>query len=241
LLQINKLLIILTLSQFLLACDDITPNPLVSSPDRTLTDNVLVSAQVATGETVAYDLPAVSGNINGNIYEVRVKRAGGSNPVVLVCDAIENCPSPGVGVTNPDSTFDGTVKWYLVTSNTTLYTYVGDASGEESQYSITAGIDPTNVEGTALTAVNIYGAVKSGETANYTLAVSSGNDYQITATTIAGFGAIEPVRACLELDCTTTVTLPYSADFTGILYVFVDSLANNSLFSIKADDLGPTP
>lgn len=238
-LQINKLLFILTLSQFLFACDDITPDPLVSSPDMTLTDSVLVSAQVATGETVTYTFPA----LNGILYEIRVKRAGGSDPQVLVCD-IENCAS-SVGFEFPDinDTFDGTIIWYTATSAATLYIYVGDVNGagDESQYSITARTAPTNTEGTALTADDIYGVVNLGETANYTLAVTATvtetQDYQVTAT--ADIGAIDPLRACLELDCTTPVTFtqPYTADFTGTLYIFVDSPGSNSLFHINATEV----
>jgi len=220
------------------ACGDITPEPLISSPDRELIDSVLVSAQVATGETVMYTLPNA---VAGNIYEIRVKRAGASNPDMLVC-ITENC-TPGssddVGEVNPDSTFDGTIKWYLPSSDTSLFIYVG--GGDESQYSITAGIAPTSVLGTALTSVNIYGVVKSAETANYTLAVTTNNNYLITAAVVNSIGGIDTLRLCRELDCTTIEAFdsPYLATFDGTLHVFVDSTSSDSLFSINAVDQGP--
>lgn len=234
----------LMLAPFLLACDPVTQDPLVSSPDKTLTDSVAVSAQVATGETVTYTM----GALENTIYNINVRRKEGSNPTVIVCEPLEvNCTS-NVGV-DATQLYDGTIILHPFSSGSELYIYVGDidGNGDESKYSITASKAETSTLGSALTSEDIFGVVYLGETADYTLEVVNDGttEYEITAT--PDVGGIDALRGCSEfeavcaVDNQVVISSKFKAAYTGTLYVFVDNDGNtpNSIFQIKATTTTP--
>ena len=231
----------LMLASFLLACDSITPDPLVSSPDKVLTDSVAVSAQVATGEEVAYTI-----DVNKDIiYEIDVRRKEGSNPLVTVCEVAdcELVDSKGFEFPDVNDIHDGTLKWYTSTASVApLYIYVGDQNGDEAKYSITASTASTSTLGTVLTVDDSYGVVNTAQSAEYTLAVTVSVDIQIIAEVDNVLVGDISLRVCSESDCNTvtgtetayTVLNPViTPTETGTLYVFVDGAAN-SVFHIKA-------
>jgi len=234
--HINKLLAIALLLQLTLACDTITPDALISSPDKTLKSSVTVSAQVATNETVLYTLPV---ELDG-IYSITVIRKDGSDPTVLVCETLD-CTA-GVGTVFPDvnNTFDGTAIWYLSQFAGEIYIYVG--GGDESKYSITATKEVTSQDAAVLSNVDTYGVVYQSETASYTLPVTTGLEYSIVSILDDGDTSL---RLCSDADCISGSEISYdpldpvyTADYTGTLYVFIDG-NQNSIFHIQGFEIVP--
>ena len=226
----HKLLAIALILQLTSACDTITPDPLISSPDKTLTPSVTVSAQVATNETVLYTLPV---ELDG-IYGITVLRKDGSDPAVLVCETLD-CTT-GVGTVFPDinNTLDGSIIWYLSQFTGEIYIYVG--GGDESKYSITASKEVTSQDAALLSSVDTYGVVYQLETATYTLPVTDGLEYSVVS--VLDEGDIS-LRLCSDADCIVGSEITYdpldpvyTADYTGTLYVFVDG-NQNSVFHIQ--------
>lgn len=247
-LRINKLILAVLLAPFILACDPITQDPLVSSPDATLTGSVSVSAQVATSETVVYTFDILD---NNTIYEINVRRVDGSNPNVVVCEDAFCTSTVGFRFPNVDNIYDGTVEWYSpsATSPSPLYIYVGDDEGEESKYSITTSVATTSTAGAVLTTVDTYGIVntnESAESAAFTLAVTDPLNYEIDLNIDVGDISDLTLRICNELECTGTtndtftaidpvdnqIIGAYTADYTGTLYVFIES-SSNAIFHIQ--------
>lgn len=239
----------LVLAPFLLACDPVVQDPLVSSPDKTLTDSVAVSAQVATGEQVAY---TYTHKIN-TITEINLRRKEGSNPQLLVCDSANCLPSDVipelVDFTDVNQIYDGTIKWYLPGPTVTpeLYIYVGDEEGGESKYSITASVAATSTLGTLLSTEDedTYGIINGIEEADFTLAITDTYSYEFLID--EKIGSITSLEVCTAVDClpariVVDLTNPnpkYLATTTGILYVFVKSDGANAIFTLKVTETAP--
>ena len=240
------------LAPFLLACDPITPDPLVSSPDKILTDSVAVSAQVATGETVTYTFDL---SLETTIYEINVQRRDGSNPVVKVCE-VDDCSMGAVGVEFPDTNniYDGSIIWYSATNAiSTLYIFVGDVDGEEAKYSVSAGVESTTTSIISLTADDTYGVVNVNESlvgAEFNLTVAVDTDYTIDLNIDNGNADDMTLKLCVEQNCSggndplsfvvtnpgdTSISGAYPSLYTGTLYVFVES-TTNSIFHISGSE-----